>query len=298
MADNPPTIQFPFYVEVTSRDLPAILDCQRDWALAIPAVHEREPRTGPILTCQVIPRLDINADALDALLRPVHDSRVAAIELLTSVSLLNRIAYLISSLDKFLSEHDPRQAQSPFHFDQECGFPRLLPGLASTILTLRPEAKPRDMTPERAQQLSEALRVSFVVEEITLNSPLSFKAKLFAVFLTLGTLAPAAKMLVDVAGAGAQTVRVLTKADQVNECHARYTELFAQDLKSNVRLLQQLLLQQGIDPGPIDGRLGPRTSEAVRQFAVRRNLPPDITLSSEVFRHALASQAAQKVQCL
>ncbi len=39
--------------------------------------------------------------------------------------------------------------------------------------------------------------------------------------------------------------------------------------ENNIRQAQQELLKKGFDPGPIDGILGPRTKEAVRNFQDR-----------------------------
>jgi len=43
----------------------------------------------------------------------------------------------------------------------------------------------------------------------------------------------------------------------------------------DVRWLQTSLQQRGFDPGPIDGRFGPRTVEAVKQFQAANGLVVD-----------------------
>jgi peptidoglycan hydrolase-like protein with peptidoglycan-binding domain len=41
-----------------------------------------------------------------------------------------------------------------------------------------------------------------------------------------------------------------------------------------IRVIQQALQSKGIDPGPIDGIIGPRTREAVRTFQDRYGMNP------------------------
>src|SRR5262249_31719669 len=40
----------------------------------------------------------------------------------------------------------------------------------------------------------------------------------------------------------------------------------------NVRAAQQALCDQGFNPGPIDGRMGPRTSAALRDYQTKQGL--------------------------
>jgi peptidoglycan hydrolase-like protein with peptidoglycan-binding domain len=40
-----------------------------------------------------------------------------------------------------------------------------------------------------------------------------------------------------------------------------------------VRSAQQALQSNGVNPGPIDGVMGPRTQQAVRDYQRRQNLP-------------------------
>lgn len=42
--------------------------------------------------------------------------------------------------------------------------------------------------------------------------------------------------------------------------------------RANVRAAQQALHDQGFDPGPIDGRMGPRTSAALRDYQTKQGL--------------------------
>lgn len=44
---------------------------------------------------------------------------------------------------------------------------------------------------------------------------------------------------------------------------------------ARVREIQQALKAAGFDPGPVDGRMGPRTQVAVRDFQRANNLTPD-----------------------
>jgi peptidoglycan hydrolase-like protein with peptidoglycan-binding domain len=41
-----------------------------------------------------------------------------------------------------------------------------------------------------------------------------------------------------------------------------------------IRVVQQALQSKGFDPGPIDGIVGPRTKEAVRNFQDRYGMNP------------------------
>jgi peptidoglycan hydrolase-like protein with peptidoglycan-binding domain len=50
--------------------------------------------------------------------------------------------------------------------------------------------------------------------------------------------------------------------------------------REDVRLAQELLAQQGYDPGPIDGLYGPRTRAAVERFEQARGLPVTGTVST------------------
>jgi peptidoglycan hydrolase-like protein with peptidoglycan-binding domain/DNA invertase Pin-like site-specific DNA recombinase len=66
------------------------------------------------------------------------------------------------------------------------------------------------------------------------------------------------------------------------------------DGSERVRALQKRLRQAGVDPGPIDGRFGPRTEAAVRRFQGRQGLEVD-GLVDEATRVALARRAASAV---
>jgi peptidoglycan hydrolase-like protein with peptidoglycan-binding domain len=52
-----------------------------------------------------------------------------------------------------------------------------------------------------------------------------------------------------------------------------------------VRDIQSKLAQQGYDPGPTDGRLGPRTRSAITQYQQRNNLRVDGNASPELLAH-------------
>lgn len=43
----------------------------------------------------------------------------------------------------------------------------------------------------------------------------------------------------------------------------------------NIKAIQEALLKAGFDPGPIDGDMGPRTREALREFQRKHYLVPD-----------------------
>ncbi|MCA9707568.1 MAG: peptidoglycan-binding protein [Myxococcales bacterium] len=47
------------------------------------------------------------------------------------------------------------------------------------------------------------------------------------------------------------------------------------NLEPDVELVQQLLVDRGLDPGPIDGKVGPRTIAAIRAFQGRFLAHPD-----------------------
>ncbi|MEZ5864460.1 MAG: peptidoglycan-binding domain-containing protein [Geminicoccaceae bacterium] len=49
--------------------------------------------------------------------------------------------------------------------------------------------------------------------------------------------------------------------------------------REDVRRAQELLAEQGYDPGPIDGLYGPRTRAAVERFEQARGLPVTGTVS-------------------
>lgn len=46
----------------------------------------------------------------------------------------------------------------------------------------------------------------------------------------------------------------------------------AKNEQANVRAAQQALRDQGFDPGPVDGRMGPRTSSAIRDYQTKQGL--------------------------
>jgi peptidoglycan hydrolase-like protein with peptidoglycan-binding domain len=52
-----------------------------------------------------------------------------------------------------------------------------------------------------------------------------------------------------------------------------------------VRDIQSKLAQQGFDPGPTDGRLGPKTRSAITQYQQKNNLLVDGNASPELLAH-------------
>jgi peptidoglycan hydrolase-like protein with peptidoglycan-binding domain len=58
---------------------------------------------------------------------------------------------------------------------------------------------------------------------------------------------------------------------------------------SDVRDAQRALKAKGFDPGPIDGKMGPRTSAAVKQFQGKENLTETGTLDAETQARLMAS---------
>src|SRR5947209_714622 len=50
--------------------------------------------------------------------------------------------------------------------------------------------------------------------------------------------------------------------------------------KQNVSDVQQKLKDTGYDPGPIDGKMGPQTRAALKQFQQAQNIPPSGRLDS------------------
>ena len=67
---------------------------------------------------------------------------------------------------------------------------------------------------------------------------------------------------------------------------------------SDVELVQQALSLLGFAPGAIDGRLGPRTAAAIREYQVRHRLPVDGELSVQLMDHLreqLLSRSASRI---
>ena len=59
----------------------------------------------------------------------------------------------------------------------------------------------------------------------------------------------------------------------------------------DVSKVQRLLAERGFDPGPVDGRMGPRTSEAIRAFQRREGLAVDGRFSTSLSRALEAPKA-------
>ena len=52
--------------------------------------------------------------------------------------------------------------------------------------------------------------------------------------------------------------------------------------REDVRVVQRGLRDKGMDPGPIDGVVGPRTREAVRAFQTRYGMKPSGALDNQL----------------
>jgi peptidoglycan hydrolase-like protein with peptidoglycan-binding domain len=52
--------------------------------------------------------------------------------------------------------------------------------------------------------------------------------------------------------------------------------------REDVRLVQRGLRDKGVNPGPIDGVVGPRTREAVRAFQTRYGMKPSGELDNQL----------------
>lgn len=53
-------------------------------------------------------------------------------------------------------------------------------------------------------------------------------------------------------------------------------------LRSYTRAVQEALLAQGFDPGPVDGAIGPQTRSAIRDYQSRSGMPVDGEVSREL----------------
>jgi peptidoglycan hydrolase-like protein with peptidoglycan-binding domain len=59
-----------------------------------------------------------------------------------------------------------------------------------------------------------------------------------------------------------------------------------------VRQAQQALMDKGIDPGPIDGKMGPRTKAALSEYQSKENLKVTGRLDSQTKDRLIAANAA------
>jgi len=69
----------------------------------------------------------------------------------------------------------------------------------------------------------------------------------------------------------------------------------------NVRAAQQALCDQGFNPGPIDGRMGPRTSAALRDYQTKQGLTAsgqldDATMDKLGVRSATSASPSTELQ--
>lgn len=74
------------------------------------------------------------------------------------------------------------------------------------------------------------------------------------------------------------------------------SEMTQQAKRGDFTKLQGLLQQLNYNPGPIDGRWGKLTQDAVAQFARNNHLPPGIKGTDDDFRRALSTAAAAQLQ--
>mgnify|MGYP002401628207 CR=1 FL=1 len=58
-------------------------------------------------------------------------------------------------------------------------------------------------------------------------------------------------------------------------------------LRSYTRAVQEALLAQGYDPGPVDGAIGPQTRSAIRDYQARNGLPVDGEVSRDLLANLL-----------
>ncbi len=65
---------------------------------------------------------------------------------------------------------------------------------------------------------------------------------------------------------------VETKDKVVDKVKGKKNKIAAKSEGTNVRTAQQALRDQGYNPGPIDGVMGPRTSAAVRDYQTKEGL--------------------------
>lgn len=63
---------------------------------------------------------------------------------------------------------------------------------------------------------------------------------------------------------------------------AETTETKQQDEKMIVTKVQKRLLDLGYDPGPVDGCMGPKTTEAIRAYQSDNQIPPSGDITSEL----------------
>jgi len=74
------------------------------------------------------------------------------------------------------------------------------------------------------------------------------------------------------------------------------SEMAQQAKRGDFTKLQGLLQQLNYNPGPIDGRWGKLTGDAVAQFARDNHLPPGIRGTDDDFRRALSTAAAAQLE--
>jgi peptidoglycan hydrolase-like protein with peptidoglycan-binding domain len=62
--------------------------------------------------------------------------------------------------------------------------------------------------------------------------------------------------------------------------------------RDSVRILQRALRDKAMDPGPLDGGLGPRTREAIRAFQQRYGMKPTGIINNQLLFAVGAAELA------
>jgi hypothetical protein len=75
------------------------------------------------------------------------------------------------------------------------------------------------------------------------------------------------------------------------ECQPRATTVEIKGEIIQVLTIQQLLVKAGIDTGPLDGKLGPLTARAIRQFETSRGLPETGKITPQLLAQLQAATA-------
>lgn len=77
------------------------------------------------------------------------------------------------------------------------------------------------------------------------------------------------------------------------ECLARATVVEEKGQIIQVKEIQELLIKNGINTGPLDGKLGPRTAAAIRTFQKNKGVPETGQITPELLE-MLKSAASEK----
>ena len=84
-------------------------------------------------------------------------------------------------------------------------------------------------------------------------------------------------------------------AGQANSVRSAGSAVRSVQPDKTVRHVQSLLAKQGYDPGPVDGLLGSRTVEAIREYQKAAGLPADGKISTRLIRSLESGQHAKLV---